>query len=293
MITFTKREILEVILKNNSVDSGVHYIFSKLNYAEEEVRSQGKEQLRALISALRSRRNSKFQAAKRMQSKFEKCNAEWLDSEFKIDSCKIIAEKNAQLVSSVVLGPGRSPLNFQDKSDRSKRRDASAISAELKHDPYRLINACRYAARRSGYTDLSAILGKIIQNPAEQPAKIRKLIDTPQVSIKPKTAEEALSYILNNSISKSVYIDTRLESISSGADIWPSYNLVREAKSLCRPPKEDIRIEESKAEVALSSLLTHTVQRIVKMQSEMIIQCMRNTNVTDTEAIYMFLGIRW
>lgn len=289
MTKFTKREILDVILQNNTVESGMHYIFAKLNYAEKDIDDEGKKRLRALISSLRSKRNSKFQAARRILSKFEKCNAEWLDSEFKIDSCQLISEKSAQQLVSpahACPGPGRPSLAFQNKSDRSKRRDASAISAELKHDPHRLLHASRYAARHSGNVDLSTILNKVVQNP-EQPAKIRKLLDTPQVLFRRKTPEEALAYILNNSLSKSVYIDTRLESISSGADIWPCYNIVREVKSQCRPLKEDILIQESKAEVSLQSLLNHTVRRIVKMQSEVIIQYMKNVNVTDTEAVFM------
>lgn len=45
-----------------------------------------------------------------------------------------------------------------------------------------------------------------------------------------KTPEEALRFILDNNMSKNVYTNMRLESKLSGADIWPTYNLVREAK---------------------------------------------------------------
>lgn len=71
----------------------------------------------------------------------------------------------------------------------------------------------------------------------------------------------------------------------SGADIWPTYNAVREAKSQCRPPKEDIVISEKKADVSLQSLLEHTAQRLIKLQHEVIIQNMQNTNVSVTEAV--------
>ncbi|CAL1680805.1 unnamed protein product [Lasius platythorax] len=174
MTKFTKREILDVILRNNTVESGMHYIFAKLNYAEKDIDDEGKKRLRALISSLRSKRNSKFQVARRILSKFEKCNAEWLDSEFKIDSCQLISEKSAQQLVSpahACPGPGRPSLAFQNKSDRPKRRDASAISAELKHDPHHLLHASRYAARHSGNVDLSTILNKVVQNSEQNQQK--------------------------------------------------------------------------------------------------------------------------
>lgn len=93
-LIFTKKEILDVILKNENVDSGVTYILSKMNLRNDNVNLRGKEELRSLISSLTTRRNSKFQAAKRMKSKFEMKNAKWLDSEFVFDYRKLIINDN-------------------------------------------------------------------------------------------------------------------------------------------------------------------------------------------------------
>lgn len=282
---FTKREILDVISKDENIDSGVTYILSKMNLHNDNVHPGGKKELKSLISSLRTRRNSKFQAAKRMKSRFEMKNAEWLDSEFVFDYRKIVIDDNNAKLEKLIspAGPGRPVIDFNNMSDRSKRRDASRISAELKHDPQRIMNACRYAANYSGNRELYAILGEA----AASPAKIKKLIDTPQIALKPKTPTEALQFMLKNSMSKSSYMDMRLECKLSGADIWPTYNVVREAKLQCRPSKEDIVLSEKKADVSLQSLLEHTARRLIKLQYDVIIQNMQNTNVFVTEAVLM------
>lgn len=201
-LKFTKREILDVILKDG-IDSGVTYILSKINLCNDNVHFQRKKELKSLISVLRTRYNSKFQAAKRIKSRFEMKNAEQLDSEFVFDYRKLIIDNNDKLKMSN-SGPGRPVIDF-NMSDRSKRRDASRISAELKHDSQRILNVCRYAANYLGDRELNAILGEV----AASPAKIKKLIDTPQIVFKSKTPIEALQFMLKNSMSKRVYTDMR------------------------------------------------------------------------------------
>lgn len=123
-LKFTKREILDVILKNGNVDSGVTYILSKMNLHNDNVHLRGKEELRSLISSLRTRRNSKFQAVRRIKSRFEMKNAEWLDSEFVFDYRKLIIDDNNDKleVLSSTAGPDRPVIDFGNMSDRSKRR---------------------------------------------------------------------------------------------------------------------------------------------------------------------------
>jgi len=166
---------------------------------------KGRKNLNHLYLHIRTRYNSKFQAAKRIKSRFEIKNAEWLDLEFVFDYRKLIIDNNDKLKISN-SGPGRPVIDF-NMSDRSKRRDASRISAELKHDPQRILNVCRYAANYLGDRELNAVLGEV----AASPAKIKKLIDTSQIVLKSKTPIEALQFMLKNSLSKRVYMDMRLE----------------------------------------------------------------------------------
>lgn len=78
-----------------------------------------------------------------------------------------------------------------------------------------------------------------------------------------------------------MYTNIRLASKSSGADIWPSYNNVRDIKTQCKPPKEAITICENVAKVSVQALLNHTVKRIVDLQTELILAILQKINCTD------------
>lgn len=112
-------------------------------------------------------------------------------------------------------------MEFSAKSCRSQRREVAEISAKLQHDPLRIMMACRYVSRRSGNSNLCFALDKILKCPGPS-LKLRKLINQPTVLITKKTPEEALSFLLENSLSKSVYQNMRTESKLCGADIWPT-----------------------------------------------------------------------
>lgn len=60
---------------------------------------------------------------------------------------------------------------------------------------------------------------------------MRKILIATVSSIIKKTSEKALAFILNNSLTKNTYINMRLESKSSKADIWPPYD-VRNVEAL-------------------------------------------------------------
>jgi len=275
MTEFKKREILEKMAEVKDVNLVINYIINKMNVNTTDIDSVWIGKLKAAILAVISRRNDKFKAVHRMKDRFELQNANWLDSSFIIPTLITAGTSN--------LKPGRPSLQFGKKSDRSKRRAVAAINPNQKHDPQSILMACRQAASRSGNRDLYTVIGYILKSP-EQPRKIRKLLET---AITEKTPEESLAFLLNNSLTKYVYTNMRLEAKRSGADIWPSYNKVREVKSQCRPPKEEISISEKKAEVSLQSLLNHTVNRIVQLQKEVIIHNMMVTGDKETEAVLM------
>lgn len=273
MPTFTKRQILHYIPEaNGDLLPALNYILTELNIRLEDINPNELTCLKANLSTLRTKRNIKLKEVCRIKAKFEKKNSIWLDSEFTVPSLQI-TDKNQQN-SSTHVRPGRPSLSYEEKSDRSKRRDSANISKNLGNDPQRILQACRHAAKTSGDKDLFKVISEISKSP-ERPKKIRKLLDKPK-SLTPKTPQEALAFLLDKSLSKDVYTSMRLETKSCGADVWPTYNKVREAKSVCRPPKETIKIEENKAEVSLQALLNHTAERLVILQREVILQSMEN-----------------
>lgn len=281
MTKFSKRQILEVLKTTHDVHSTALHIISKCNLNVGNIPDTEIKRLETAIRTLKSKRKAKFEIARRNIHRFEAQNCSWLDSDFHINiSMEIGHEKNSFPHS------GRPKIDFDQKSDRSERRESSKISAELKHDPVKMIRACRYAAKRSSSRDLYYVLGNILEN-AEAPSKIRKLLVEPNVSIEKKTAQEALTFLLDNSFSKGVYPNMRLATLSSGADIWPTYNDVRTAKAECRPPKESVSILENRAEVTLQPLLNHTMHRIVTLQTDVIIQYMQDMKISEIEAVMM------
>lgn len=151
MSKFTKQEFLDVIQNNNNQrQSGVLYILLKLKINIGDVIPDDLQKLRKTVSALQSKRNEKFVAAKRMIERFNLLNEEWLNSEFKIPDLNTISNIDK---SSSEIRLSRPSIDFKDKSKRSQRREAAEISIQCKHDPLRIIMACRHAARQSGHKD--------------------------------------------------------------------------------------------------------------------------------------------
>lgn len=68
----------------------------------------------------------------------------------------------------------------------------------------------------------------------------------------------------------------RTQAKFRGADIYPSYKRVREAKAECYPPRECVHITETKSEVELQGLLDLTVRRIIQLQSEVLLHIPKN-----------------
>lgn len=150
MTEFTKREIFEQYSKAKNINSVINYILLKMNIKISDVLSDSIMYLKNAIT-LKAKGSAKFQAAKRMKVRFELKNSEWLDSNFNVPTLQFINDRyNEKAVSNATIGFGCPVKEFEDKSDRSKRREAATISSQHNHDPCRILTACRYAARCSG-----------------------------------------------------------------------------------------------------------------------------------------------
>jgi hypothetical protein len=78
--------------------------------------------------------------------------------------------------------------------------------------------------------------------------------------------------LLNNNFSTGQYKAVQAKSKGDGADIWPSYQSIQNAKLECRP--SEINVEDHLAVVPLQNLLDHTTRRIFKsnldLEAEMV-----------------------
>jgi len=77
----------------------------------------------------------------------------------------------------------------------------------------------------------------------------------------------------------------RLETLASGADIWPSYNKGRMAKSKLRPSQEVMTISETSASVPIQSLINHTAKRLIDLQAPVILEYVRKNKLTNIDVI--------
>lgn len=280
MVKLTKREILNSLSSTDS-NSAIEYILQKLNVSISSLQNEDIDRLQRAISRLKSKRDTKYEAASRKKCRFEQKNAEWLDSEFSIPKFSIDIEKEKASGSR----SGRPPLPFCEKSARSQRRDAALISAHHQNDPLKLLMACRHASRLAGKKDLCSVLQEI--SSPTRAAKVRRLMNEPKTFISKLTADEALGYLLERNFSKDDYISMRLLTKSRGADIFPAYEHVRAAKEKCRPPKEDISFTEVSAEVSLQALLNHTAIRLIELQSEVVFHIVTDSGKSEVEAVLM------
>ena len=177
------------------------------------------------------------------------------------------------------------PQDFHERT-MFQRRVILQVSEQCKHDPLRIFMAAQCATNHSKMTDFGKIIKKVLSSHDDN-TEVNHLLYPPRPVV-PKTTEKALAFILDNDLSKNVYSNIRLASKSSEANIWPAYNHVRDVKAQCRPPKEDIKINEEEAVVNLQSLLFHTAQRVVQLQHEVFLQILQTSDPTVIEAVFIF-----
>lgn len=232
---------------------------------------------------------AKWEKCHRKLSVFQTKFCDWLSSETTIERqitteisflelpvVSTSAEKNASLT-------GRPPLDFSEKSERSKRRQAANLSMSENNQTNLLVTAASMSARKEGQVDLAVVLKETIESPS-RPSKIRKLCHQDIKSPISMSEEEALAFILENDFSKRQYCNIRLESKRRNSDIYPSYNKVLAVKNKCRP--NGVIVDDKCAKVPLQMLLTHTTKRILEMQKD-VLATIANSHIS-TEMIFSY-----
>lgn len=151
-------------------------------------------------------------------------------------------------------------------SERSKRRKTESIRTHITKSE--LTYATSMTLRFSGEVDAVKLLKEATVTTPTRASKIRKCWENKDKKINNARMNEnkALSLLVNAKLTKNQYQLIRLNAKENKSDIYPAYNLIREAKTRCYPPKEAFTITESLAEIYLQELLDHTVFRIIQCQ---------------------------
>lgn len=152
-------------------------------------------------------------------------------------------------------------------SVRSKyRRVAELSECEIEE----LLLAATQAAKKTGEKDLEFVIRILHKGRNEVATKIRQSLETSQPQPEKISPLRGLTYVLDNRLSKAQYVRTRLLSKDFGANIFPAYKKIQQAKLECRPPKEYLQVTDVCTSLPLQMLLNHTAQRILSLQEEVI-----------------------
>lgn len=116
-----------------------------------------------------------------------------------------------------------------------------------------------------------------------------KLVRDPSSSatIRPYSPKEALGLVVDLGLKTENYITMRLGAKARGADIHLSYHVMKVAKNECYPA--NIMVTENEDVVPLQDLLTHTIQRLVQVQANVILQNI--SKICDTIEVYYKWGL--
>lgn len=139
--------------------------------------------------------------------------------------------------------------------------------------------------RSEGKTAAASLIKEIQKSPsrANKIAKVWKANkDIPL--IKPYSSREALGLMLDMNISRNSYQTMRNQAKTRGANIYPSYKKVREAKIECYPAEHKMKISEQSCEVELQALLDLTTTRILELQED-VIKTIEKKNLENLELI--------
>ncbi|CAG9557930.1 unnamed protein product [Danaus chrysippus] len=233
----TSRKSLYMIFKESpakNLDDKVSFMENKLREMmkcpRNEFQTLGHD-LRHFKSDLKKR----WVSCNYIEDRFMKKNERWLSNSIPVHTWK----QNTK--------PGRPSKDFQELTDRSKRRKTKQLR--------------------------NAAASKLIKDATSSPTRAkryRKVINTTlEPKIKKYTPDEALRIFIEGGFTRKQW--ELLHKSTKG--IFPCYTLIREAKKLCYPKPEAIQVTETCVEVVLQDLLDHTAKRLCLYLEDVLQNC--------------------
>lgn len=205
-----------------------------------------------------SKFNDRWEKARRIKGRFETNNSTWLDGEF-----KVIFEESTPSTSSGQRG--RPPKNYEESSEKTKKRKNMELVQEYGFEF--IHNACVQYLRSIGESDEASILNIVRLLPKEDKKEVLKKLTYNAESITYYSKDEALSLYIELDLTKSQYGLLRSRLAEKNVFVFPSYNMILDAKKMCYPFDSSIEIDAIGASVKLQDLLDHTIARILKIDS--------------------------
>lgn len=182
----------------------------------------------------------------------------WLNKEFKIPDSVLCLCRNSDNNRDDSFSVGRPTVSFDNASNRTKRRKIAKLLSS--HSLTEIVSATCTGVHDEGKRKLAKHIAEVVAG-----GHIPKL-ESP--IIRRYTDDEALSFFVEEKFSTFQYKMMRMQSKERGADLYPNYHQILEAKKRCYP--ENMNIKDKSAEVPLQSLLDHTTTRILEISQSIL-----------------------
>lgn len=158
---------------------------------------------------------------------------------------------------------GRPKSDFSQLTYSGKYKRTNKLR---KSNPDELVFATELGLRVSGKPGAAKLLTNVVSSNESNIKKINEAFKSNHlISNKPArnqlSAAKALALVVDCRLSKRQYQNLRNNAKENDVELYPAYNLVREAKKMCYPL--DIISTENSVVVKLQSLLDHTTSRLL------------------------------
>lgn len=235
------------------------WLIEKLGVATDNAMRKA---VRRFVSRFSSKVFSKLSDSKNVVKRFIQNNTKWLQT---VET--ILGDLNFEPNESSI---GRPSIPFAESSDRSKRRKTENLRQNFSTEE--LTFSAQMKLRDAGRNDAAKLVHEATDTSPSRASKIRRawMTKPPPLPVS-YTEDEALAFIVQAKLSKNQYLMVRQGGKERNVNIYPPYDLIRQAKKRCYPPPECITVTETRGKVQLQGLLDHTAQRLSTLQKEVIV----------------------
>ena len=266
-------------------DFGVAHGFSSLTSTDvirylERTSHQDVSGSTKAVGRLLSDFGKRWKTANRKKDRFLALNRAWLNGSL----C---------LPRPTCRSPGgsRRRTPFSELSRNSKLR----VTSELRrHSSRELVFAAASATYQEGRRSAGRLV-EAVGSPVRGPPLAAALSSAEKSGPRPYTPEEALALLVDLGLSKSQYVSLQQQAKHRGADLYPTYDRVRQAKAASLPPLGSVVVaaDSAAAELSLQTLLDHTAERLLQLPTVRRAVGAADLATGPAESPRLTLSIKW
>lgn len=269
-VSISRREMVNFYKnwQSENCESPFEYLVLKvreMTHCEEELPNNMKQDLSKFVYEYKK----KWQECFRNNTRFENKYKNWLDTYIHF---------TGQAKCRTSISSGRPKIDFENCSDRSKRR--KTLDLRNNNGLMELTYAAQMKLRSEGNIQAAKILSEIVKS---GPESIKNYVKRNEVA--KLTEDKALSVITGARLTKFQYNIIRSNALEENCSLYPNYESVIKAKKRCYP--DNLKITENLAEVPLQDLINHTIKRLCIALSDVL------TSLDENKLNNLWLISKW